>query len=211
MSQEVVFYHWPLSRGRMVHWMLEEVGAPYRIEVVNLEKGEHKRPEFLRINPMGKLPTIQHRGTVITETAAILTYLADAFPEAGLAPGIGEKDRGAYLRWMFYGAGCIDGALIDRMLQRPVPERVGALSYGRYEDVIATLDKAVQPGPYLLGDRFTAADLYVGAQLGFGVMTKTLDPTPAIAAYIARVTGRPANQRALQHGEAIVAKARAAG
>lgn len=139
----------------MVHWMLEEVGAPYRIEVVNLEKDEHKRPEFLRINPMGKLPVIQHRGTVITECArSIVTYLADAFPEAGLAPGIGEKERGSYLRWMFFGAGCIDAALIDRTLQRPVPERVGAVGYGRFEDVIRTLEQAVQPGPYLLGERF---------------------------------------------------------
>jgi glutathione S-transferase len=211
MSDEIVFYHWPMSRGRMVHWMLEEVGAPYRVVVTNLEKGEHKSPEFLAVNPMGKLPTIVHRGTVVTECGAIIAYLADEFPAASLAPRVGDPARGAYLRWMFFAAGCVDPALIDRMLDRPIPERVGAVGYGRFEHVVDTIEKALAPGPYLLGDRFTAADLYVGAQLGFGLMTKALEPRPAYQGYLARVTARPAYKRAIEQGEAIVAASKASG
>jgi glutathione S-transferase len=211
MSDEIVFYHWPMSRGRMVHWMLEEIGAPYRVVVTNLEKGEHKTPAFLAVNPMGKLPTIVHRGTVVTECGAIITYLADEFPAASLAPRVGDPARGAYLRWMFFAAGCIDPALIDRMLDRPVPERVGAVGYGRFEHVANTLEKALAPGPYLLGDRFTAADLYVGAQLGFGLMTKALEPRPVYQGYLSRVTARPAYRRAIDQGEAIVAGAKGSG
>ncbi len=206
---EIVFYHWPQSRGRMVHWMLEEVDAPYRIELINLQKGAHKTPEFLAINPMGKLPAIVHRGTVITETAAIIAYLADEFPAAGLAPRIGDPARGAFLRWMFFGAGCIDGALIDRMLGRPAPEQVGALSYGRFEVFVETLDRAVSGTPYLFGEAFTAADLYVGSQIGFGLMMKALEPRPSFQAYVDRVTSRPAHRRALEQGEALMARAKA--
>lgn len=208
---EVVFYHWPQSRGRMVHWMLEEAGAPYRIELTNLQKGEHKTPEFLAINPMGKLPAIVHRGTVITETAAIISYLADEFPAAGLAPRIGDPARGAFLRWIFFGAGCVDGALIDRMLGRPAPEQVGALSYGRFDVFVETLDRAVSRTPYLLGEAFTAADLYVGSQIGFGLMMKVLEPRPSFQAYVDRVTSRPAQRRAVEQGEALMARAKAAG
>lgn len=211
MADEVVFYHWPQSRARMVHWMLEEIGAPYRVELVNLEKGEHKAPAFLAINPMGKLPTIKHRGTVVTETGAILAYLADEFPAAALAPHIGDPARGAYLRWMFFAAACVDPALIDRMLARPVPEHVGAVGYGRYEHVVDALDKALTPGPYLLGERFTAADLYIGSQIGFGAMTKALELRPAFQSYLGRVTARPAYKRAIEQGEAMIAKAKAAG
>src|SRR5688500_18243314 len=103
MGDEIVFYHNPLSRGRIAHWMLEEVGAPYRIELLDLEKGEHKKPAYLAINPMGKIPTITHRGVVITEAADICTYLADAFPAAKLAPSIDDPARGTYLRWLFFG------------------------------------------------------------------------------------------------------------
>ena len=211
MADEIVFYHWPMSRARTVHWMLEEVGAPYRIEITNLEKGDHKKPAFLAVNPMGKLPAIVHRGTVITETGAIIAYLADEFPAAALAPAIGRPERGAYLRWLFFGAACVDPALVDRMLQRPAPERVGALGYGRYDDVVDTLEKALSPGPYLLGDRFTAADLYIGSQIGFGIMTRALEPRPAFQAYVGRVTARPAFKSASEQGEAIVARAKAAG
>jgi glutathione S-transferase len=211
MADEVIFYHWPQSRGRMVHWMLEEAGAPYRVELVCLEKGEHKKPGFLSVNPMGKLPAIVHRGTVITETGAIITYLADEFPAAGLAPPIGSPSRGAFLRWMFFGAGCIDSAFIDRMLARPAPERTGAIGYGRYEDFIDTLERVISVSPYLLGDKFTAADLYIGSQIGFGLMTKSLEPRPSFLAYAERVTSRPASRRALEQGEALMAQAKAAG
>lgn len=208
MADEIVFYHWPLSRARMVHWMLEEIGAPYRIALISLEKGEHKSPAFLAINPMGKLPAITHRGTVVTETGAIITYLADEFPAASLAPRIGDPARGPYLRWLFFAAACVDPALVDRMLERPAPDRVGAVGYGRYEHVVDTLDKALTPGPYLLGERFTAADLYIGSQIGFGAMMKTLELRPVFQAYLGRVTARPAYKRAVEQGEAMIAKAK---
>jgi glutathione S-transferase len=210
-ENEVVFYHNPMSRARTVHWMLEEVGAPYRIELVNLQKGEQKQPAFVSVNPMGKLPAIMHRGTVITETGAICTYLADAFPQAGLAPRLDEPARGSYLRWMFFGAACVDPALIDRMLSRPGTERTGALGYGRYEDVTQTLAQAITPGPYLLQQRFTAADIYIGAQIGFGLMTKSLDPRPAFQRYVDQLTQRPAYQRFQQQSEQLVARLKAAG
>src|SRR5262245_27703651 len=123
MSDSIVFYHSPLSRGRIVHWMLEEVGAPYEVKLVRMDQKEHKKPEFLAVNPMGKLPAIVHRGVVVTEAAAICTYLADAFPQAGLAPQPTDSKRGTYLRWLFFGAGCLEPALIDRMFSRPQVER----------------------------------------------------------------------------------------
>ncbi len=211
MSDEIVFYHNPMSRARMVHWMLEEVGAPYRIELVDLQKGEHKQPAFLAVNPMGKLPAIMHRGTVITETGAIIAYLADAFPAAGLAPRLDEPVRGTYLRWMFFGAGCVDSALIDRMLARPAPEKTASLGYGRYEDLVETLEKAITPGPYILQDRFSAADVYIGAQIGFGMMTKSLEPRPSFQRYIGLLSQRPAYKRFQQQSEQLVARLKAAG
>ncbi|HEY4972299.1 MAG TPA: glutathione S-transferase, partial [Steroidobacteraceae bacterium] len=205
------FYHNPMSRARTVHWMLEEVGAPYRIELVNLQKGEQKQPGFLALNPMGKLPAIMHRGTVITETGAIVTYLADAFPAAALAPRLDEPARGTFLRWMFFGASCVDSALIDRMLARPTTEKTGSLGYGRYEDTVETLEKAITPGPYILQQRFSAADIYIGAQIGFGMMTKTLEPRPAFQRYVGLLTERAAYKRFQQQSEQLVARLKATG
>lgn len=192
MSEEIVFYHNPMSRGRVVHWMLEEIGAPYRHELLSFEKGEHKRDAYLALNPMGKVPAIVHKGVVITETPAILAYLADAFPEKGLAPAIGDVLRGSYLRWMFFGSGCVEPAILDRMLARPLPERRGALGYGGYEDTMNTLEKALTPGPWLLGERFSAADVYVESSLGWGMMMKTVEPTLAVLAYMEHARARPA-------------------
>jgi glutathione S-transferase len=210
MSDEIVFYYNPLSRARVAHWMLEEVGAPYRIELIDLSKGEQKQPPFLAVNPMGKLPAIVHRGTVVTETGAICAYLADAFPAAGLAPRADEPARGSYLRWMFFGAGCLDSALIDRMLSRPAPDRTSALGYGRYEDVMQTLEQAITPGPYILQERFSAADVYLGAQIGFGMRTKSIDPRPAFQAYLGRLLQRPAYKRFEERGSKLLAQMNAA-
>lgn len=198
MTEEIVFYHNPRSRSQMAHWMLEEVGAPYRIEPVSFDKNEHKSPAFLALNPMGKLPTIVHRGTVVTETAAIIAYLADAFPRAGLAPAPDDPSRGAYYRWLFFGAGCFEPALLDKMMKRPEVERKSAVGWGSYEDVIATLKGALAKGPYLLGERFTAADVYIGAELRFAMMfgAPDLKGEPVFDAYVTRLGQRPAFQRA---------------
>jgi glutathione S-transferase len=211
MSDEIILYHNPMSRARMAHWMLEEVGAPYRLEFIDFQKGEHKKPAFLAVNPMGKLPAIMHRGIIVTETGAICAYLADAFPAAGLAPRWDEPARGTYLRWMFFGAGCVDSALIDRMLARPAPENSSALGYGRYEDVVDTLEKAITPGPYILQQRFSAADVYIGSQIGFGMMTKSLDPRPSFQGYLARLSQRAAYKRFQEQSEKLVAQMKAAG
>jgi glutathione S-transferase len=183
--------------------MLEEVGAPYRIELLRLEKGEHKAPQYVAINPMGKIPAIVHRGTVITEAAAICAYLADAFPKAGLAPALDEPARGTYLRWLFFGAGCVEPALIDRMFSRPMPERPGVLGYGSYDDTLRALEAAIAPGPFILGERFSAADVYIGSQIGWGLMTKAFEPRPALTAYSARIAERPAFRRMAQKNEEL--------
>ena len=199
MTDEIVFYHNPQSRSQMVRWMIEEAGAPHRIVPIDFTKNEHKAPAFLALNPMGKLPTIEHRGTVVTETAAIIAYLADTFPQAGLAPGSGEPARGAYYRWLFFGAGCFEPALLDKMMKRPEVERKAAVGWGSYDDVLATLKKALAPGPYLLGDKFTAADVYIGSELNFAVMfgAPGLKGEAIIDAYLARLTARPAFQRSM--------------
>jgi glutathione S-transferase len=211
MTDEVVFYHSPMSRARIVHYMLEEVGAPYRVEFVNLQKGEHKLPAFLGVNPMGKLPTILHRGVVVTESAAICAYLADAFPAAQLAPRLDDPARGTYYRWMFFGAGCVDPGMIDRMLQRPVPERTAALGYGTHENMTNALEKALTPGPWILGEKFSAVDIYIGSQINFGLMTKALDPRPGFTAYAARIAQRPAFKRFMEQADKMIAKMQATG
>jgi glutathione S-transferase len=210
MSDEIIFYYNPMSRARIVHWMLEEVGAPYELRVLRFDKGEHKLPEFLQVNPMGKLPAIVHRGVAITETAAICTYLADAFPAAGLAPDLGDPLRGTYLRWLFFGAGCIEPATTDQLLTRP-PGRSGLMGYGSYENVVAVLQAALVPGPNLLGERFSAADVYVGSQIGWGMMMKGLPALPEFQAYVARNMQRPAAKRAAARADEVSAQLKAAG
>jgi glutathione S-transferase len=197
MTEEIVFYHNPRSRAQMVHWMLEEAGAPYRIVPIDFEKGEHKAPSFLALNPMGKLPTIVHRGTVVTETAAIIAYLADAFPAAGLAPAPGDAARGTYYRWLFFGAGCFEPALLDKMMKRPEVERKSAIGWGSYDDVVATLKKALAGGPYLLGETFSAADVYVGSEIRWAMMfgAPNLKGEKLFDDYVARLSARPAAQR----------------
>ena len=197
MSDEIVFYHNPRSRSQMVHLMLEEAGAPYRIVPIDLDKGEHKTPSFLALNPMGKLPTIVHRDVVVTETAAIIAYIADTFPSAGLAPPMGDALRGSYYRWLFFGAGCVEPALLDRMMNRPEVERKSAVGWGSYDEVVAALEKALVPGPWLLGDRFSAADIYVGSQIRFAMMfgAAGFKGKTVFDDYVARLSARPAAQR----------------
>jgi glutathione S-transferase len=196
MADQITFYHNPQSRGRIAHWMLEEVGVPYETKILSFDKGEHKSPEYLAVNPMGKIPAIVHNGNVVTEAAAICAYLADAFPKAGLAPPVGDPARGTYYRWLFFAAGCIEPAIVDKMFARPPVDRPGALGYGSYEDTLSTMEKALAPGPWLLGERFSAADVYFGSEVGWGMFTKALEPRPAFQKYFERCSERPAYKRA---------------
>lgn len=193
---DIVFYHNPQSRGRIAHWMLEEVGVPYQTELLRFDRGEHKKPQYVALNPMGKIPTIKHGDLVVTEAAAICAYLADAFPSANLAPATDSPERGTYYRWLFFGAGCVEPALVDHMFKRPPVDRPGALGYGSYDDTLNALEKAVTAGQWILGDRFSAADVYVGSQIGWGMLSKSIEPRKAFQEYLARCGERPAFKRA---------------
>jgi glutathione S-transferase len=203
MSDIISFYTNPFSRGRIAHWMLEEVGAPYHTELLDFERGEHKLAEYRALNPMGKVPAIVHRGVVVTEAAAICAYLADAFPAAKLAPPLAEAERGTYLRWLFFAATCIEPAATDKQSPRVAEVRSSALGYGTYEDVMNGIEKAISPGPYVLGDTFSAADVYLGSQIGWGLMMKSIEARPTFVEYHTRLTKRPAYSRFLQKSKEL--------
>ena len=206
MSEDTItFYHAAPSRGAIVRWMLEEVGAPYRVELLDLTRSEQKSPGYLAINPMGKVPAIVQRGVVVTEVVAICCYLADAFPAAGLAPAIGEPLRGPYLRWSIFEASALEPAIIDRMLQRP-PGRPGALGYGDFDTTMNVVAQAVAAGPYLLGERFSAADVLIGSALRWGSMVGAVPERPEFAAYLGRLAERPALQRAMAKDQELMAR-----
>jgi glutathione S-transferase len=203
MNDELVFYTNPMSRGRVVRWMLEEVGAPYRTELLAYGT-TMKAPEYLAINPMGKVPALVHRGQVVTECAAICAYLADAFPEAGLAPPQGQ--RAAYYRWLLFAAGPVEMAVTHRSLGIEVPaDKQGVVGYGSYEAVMDALESAVAGDGYIAGERFSAADVYLGAQIGWGLQFGTIEKRPAIEAYWARLSEREARQRATRLDDAAMA------
>lgn len=205
MTGEIVFYTHPMSRGRVARWMLEELGRPYRTEVLGYGTSM-KDPAYLAINPMGKVPVIVHGSTVVTEGAAICAYLADAFPEAGLAPPPGDPRRGSYYRWMFFSAGPLEAALINRALGFQVPaDRRRMMGYGCVEDAVNAMEYAVSQSEYIAGDRFTAADVYVGSHIGWGMMFGTLEKRPAFEAYWSRVSSRPAAVRAREIDDALAA------
>ena len=201
MSDEVVFYHNPKSRSQMAHWMLEEAGAPYRIVPIEFGEGEHgnRAPDFLQVNPVGKLPTIVHKGVTVTETAAICLYLADAFPAAGLAPATDDPRRGTYYRWMVFPASVFEPAMLDVLMKRPEVSKMTA-GHGSYEDAIKGFRAALSNGPYILGDTFSAADVYLGSELRFGMMfgAPDLKGEPLFEDYVAQLTERPAFKRTLE-------------
>jgi glutathione S-transferase len=204
MSEEIVFYTNPMSRGRIVRWMLEEVGRPYRAELVNFGP-PMKGPGYTAINPMGKVPALVHRGVTITEAPAILCYLADAFPDAGLAPPAGDPARGSFYRWMFFCASSLEYAVVNRSFGFAVPdEGKGRIGYGSYEDVMATLEQAVTSSMHLVGGTFSAADLYVTSALGWGMMTGSVGKRPAFEAYVAHHVQRPAMIKARAIDEALM-------
>ena len=202
MSKELVFYTNPMSRGRIVRWMLEEVGAPYRTEVLDYERGL-KTAAYLAVNPMGKVPAIKHGDTVVTEGAAICAYLADAFADAGLAPPLAE--RGDYYRWLFFAAGPIEAAVTARSLGfEPAPEQRRMAGFGCLDDVMNTLETAVAGRDFIAGHRFSAADVYVGSQIGWGMQFGTLEKRPAFEAYLEKISNRPAAVRAREIDDTLI-------
>jgi glutathione S-transferase len=193
---DLTLYHASPSRSSIVLWMLEELGQPYDVKLIKLSEGDNLNPDYLAINPMGKVPALAHKGTVITEAAAICTYLADEFPQAKLNVPVGTPRRGLYLKWLFFGPGCFEPAVIDRAAPRKEEARRGMLGYGTFETTMDTVAKAIAQGPWLMGDQFTAADVIIGANIRWGTMFKLVPERPEFSAYAARIAARPAAQRA---------------
>ena len=205
MSGELVFYTNPMSRGRLVRWMLEEVGHPYRTEIMDYGT-TMKGAKYLAINPMGKVPAITHNGEVVTECSAICAYLADAFPDAGLAPPPAE--RAAYYRWLFFMAGPYESAVTNKSLGvQPEPGKERMLGYGTIEQVLDTIEGALDGRDYIASDRFTAADLFVGSHLAFQMMFGNVEKRPTFTAYVDRLQARPAFTRATELDGAMPAPA----
>jgi glutathione S-transferase len=203
VTDELVFYTNPMSRGRVVRWMLEEVGRPYRTELLDYAT-TMKAPQYLAINPMGKVPALRHGDVVVTECAAICAYLADAFPEARLAPPPGDRRRGPYYRWLFFAAGPVEASSSNKALGFVVPEgRERMMGYGTFGAVMDALESALKGSDYILGDQFSAADVYVGSQIGFGMRFDTIEKRPAFEAYWARISSRPAALRAREIDDAL--------
>ena len=206
MSDELIFYTNPMSRGRIVRWMLEEVGQPYRTELLDFGT-TMKAPAYLAINPMGKVPALRHGDAIVTESAAICAYLADAFPQAGLAPAPGSRERAAYYRWLFFGAGPVESAVTNKAMGFQIPpERAGSSGYGSLDAVLNALEGALSRADYLAGNRFSAADLYVGSQIGWGMQFGTIDKRPVFERYAGRINGRPAAIRAREIDDALLPK-----
>jgi glutathione S-transferase len=193
---DLTLYHASPSRSSIALWMLEEIGQPYDIKLLRLSEGDNFKPDYLAINPMGKVPALKHGDTVITEVAAICTYLADAFPEGKLAVPIGDPRRGVYLKWLFFGPGCFEPAVTDRAAPRKEEARRAMLGYGDFDTTMNVVAQAVAKGPYLMGEQFTAADVVIGSNVRWGMTFKLVPERKEFLDYAARLAARPAAQRA---------------
>lgn len=195
MTTALRLHHAAPSRSSTVLWMLEEIGAPYELHVLDLKAGEQRHPAYLAINPMGKVPALEHNGQLITEVGAICLYLADAFPDARMAPPIGDARRGPYLRWMFFQGNAFEPAIIDRALKRDAGPP-SMLPYGDFDTTIGTVAKALGKGPWFLGDTFSALDVYFGSAIRWTTEFGLLPKLPEFTALIGRIEARPAFLRA---------------
>lgn len=204
----IEFWTNPMSRGQIAHWMLEELGQPYTTNWVPW--GQNKSPDFLAVNPMGKLPTIRHDGKVVTEAAAICLYLADAFPQAGLKPQGAELAD--YYRWTFFAAGPVEHAVTSKAMGWSAPaEREGMLGFGNFDQAVGALEGHLKSSAFVCGDTFTAADVYVGSAVDWGLAFKSMPALPAFEAYAARLQERPAYQSAKAINAAKMAEMESAG
>ena len=203
---KLTFYTNPMSRGRIIRWMLEEVGQPYETVLLDFASSA-KAPEYLAINPMGKVPAITHGDVVVTECAAICAYLADVFPQAGLAPPHGSPRRGPYYRWLFFGAGPVEQSTSMQSLKVEVtPEQQGMVGYGNSALVMDAMEAALKGRDYLDGEAFTAADLYLGSHIGWGMSFGAIEKRPVFEAYVKPHVERPAAKRAEAQAAKLVAK-----
>jgi len=203
----LTLYHAAPSRSSVTLWMLEELGHPYDLKLINLQAGENLKPDYLAINPMGKVPALKHGDTIITELAAICTYLADEFPDARLNVPVGTPRRGVYLKWLFFGPGCLEPAVIDRAAPRKEGARRAMLGYGDFDTTMNVMAKAVEKGPWLMGEQFTAADVVIGANIRWGMTFKMIPERKEFTDYAARIAARPAAQRAEAKDKELLAKA----
>ena len=201
-KHDLVLYHSPHTRGSGVLFLLEELGVPYEMKVLNRDKGENHQPEFLALNPLGKFPTLMHKGTVITEQVACFLYLADLFPEKGLAPALNDPQRGAYLRWMAYQGSTFEPAVVDRAMKRE-PGDPGIMPYASYEKMLDALYKQLEKGPYLLGERFYALDVFWGGTLKWCSQFGIIETNPVVDEYIERIVSRPAFVRTTEMDQAL--------
>ena len=200
---DLLLYHAAPSRSSIVRWMLEETVEPYDVHLLKLSEGEQRKPEYLAINPQGKVPALRHEVVVITEVSAICAYLADEFPKAKLAIPIGEPRRGVYLQWLLFGPSCIEPAMMDKGFPRAKAPPASAVGYRDLDAVLDVVSNALAKGPHLMGEPFTAADVVIGSGLRWGMQFKMIPERPEFAAYVARLTARPAAQRANQKDQAL--------
>jgi glutathione S-transferase len=200
---DLTLYHASPSRSSIVLWMLEELGQPFDIHLLSMKRGENRAPDYLAVNPMGKVPALRHRDVVITESAAICTYLADEFPQAKLNAPVGDRQRGPYLKWLFFGPSCIEPAMIDRAFPRKEEAQRSTVGYGDFDTTMDVLAKALAAGPHILGEPFTAADVVVGSTLRWGMMFKLIPERPEFTGYVARLNERPAAKRAQARDEEL--------
>jgi glutathione S-transferase len=204
---DIILYYAPRTRAIRTLWFLEELGRPYRLEMIDLSKGDHKRQEYLKINPMGKVPTLIDQGRSIAETGAMLSHLADKYSPGELAPLIKDPSRADYLKWMFFAAGVMEPAFCEKLYKWDVPAR--QVAWGSFADMETAITDAVGGGRWLIGDQFTAADIYVCSNLHWGLLMDLFPKDGPIAAYVARGAARPALKRALAMEEGFI-KARQA-
>lgn len=193
--RSITFYHAPNTRSSGVRMLLEELGAPYATHVLNIKKGEQRMPAYLAVNPMGKVPAIRHGNALVTEQGAVYQYLADLFLEAGLAPQMGDPLRGPYLRWLFFYGSCFEPAVVDRSMKRE-PAAASTSPYGDFDTMLNTVNEQLAKGLWLLGERFSAADVLWGSALGWTTGFKLVPASPAMQSYIDRFNARPAITRA---------------
>jgi len=208
-NDELTFFHAPQSRSAGVRTLLEELGAPYTLHALDMKAGEQRQAEYMAINPMGKVPAIRHGEALVTEQVAVYLYLADLFPQAGLTPAIGEPLRGPFLRWLAFYGSSFEPALVDKSQGHAPPPAMAP--YGDYDTMLATLVAQLERGPYILGERFSAADVLWGTALNWTTMFKLVPELPVIKAYVARTNARPAFVRAREKDEALLASQQGRG